>query len=332
MLHRIGGIRLVAVIAVAVLALGAWAQSTVPQTSAADDPQAALDTFIAAVNADDGAAMVASFTPDGYFEDIDPNGTFGIFGTAALQLAFGEGVGTHVVMTDSSVSGNTVSGTVEVSDDGSREAGVDRYLQTFVATADGNKLASFVLHYDTSDSQTATVLQYEADSPDEGEDDPPEDAIEVNMGGNQAGQAGIGTVSDGVLFTFIEVASGPDGVEQPAAIRSGTCDHLGDVTQWLAPLMSGNTGAALSMSMDDLASSPHAFTVSDSQDNPNVIVSCANIEEGAAPPPTGGGTQLPDTGSGGSDGGDSLVLLLTAVAALGAVAVGGGVALRRRRA
>jgi hypothetical protein len=293
--------------------------------SAADDPQAAFQTFIDAVNADDGAAMVASFTPNGYFEDFDPNGTFGIFGTAALQSAFSEGVGTHVVVTDSSVTGNTVSGTLEVSDDQSQAAGVARYVQTVVATADGDKLASFILHYDTSDAQTATLLQYEKDQPDEGDDgEGPSDFVQFDMGGNQAGQAGLGTAGDGAIFAFIGVDAGPEGVEQPAAIRSGTCASLGAVTQWLAPLLSGNDGNLLSMSMDDLTSSPHAFTVSDSAANSNVIVSCANIVKSS------GSVGLPNTGTGGSNGA-GLSWLIASLALAGVAFAGAGTFAARRR-
>lgn len=316
---------LVSMLAIALA--GVFAMSFGSSTaSAADDPQTAFQTFIDAVNADDGSAMAASFTPNGYFEEFDPNGTFGIFGTAALQSAFSEGVGTHAVVTGSSVSGSTVSGTVEVSDDQSQAAGVARYVQTFVATADGDKLASFVLHYDTSDAQTATLLQYEKDHPDEGDDgeEGPSDFILLGMGGNQAGQAGAGTAGDGAIFAFIDVDAGPDGVEQPAAIRSGTCASLGAVTQWLAPLLSGNDGNLLSMSMDDLTSSPHAFTVSDSADNSNIIVSCANITRSAA------AVGLPSTGTGGSSGMDlSWLIAALALAGLG-LASGGAFALKRR--
>jgi hypothetical protein len=291
--------------------------------SAADDPQTAFQTFLDALNANDISAIVGSFTPDGYLEDFNPNGTRGIFGTAALQFGFGDSTAAHVVVTDSSVSGSTISGSAEVSDDQSQAAGVARYVQPFVATADGDKLASFILHYDTSDAQTATLLQYEKNNPGGDDGPPPDDAIQVNMGGNQAGQAGAGTAGDGAIFAFIGVDAGPEGVEQPAAIRSGTCASLGAVTQWLVPLLNGNGSNLLSMSMDALTSSPHAFTVSDSPDNAGVIVSCANIVKSAS-------AGLPNTGTGGSSGFD-LSWLIATLALVGVAFAGAGTLAARRR-
>ena len=293
--------------------------------SAADDPEAALQTFVDAVNAGDGAAMAASFTDDGYFQDID-GGAFGIFGMAAVQVAFNEieSDDIHVTVTDSSVSGSTITGTVEVSDVDSVAAGIDRYIQSFVATASGDKLASFVLRYDEDDAQTATYLAYEPE--DDGDDEDPDDFIQLDMSGNQAGQAGAGTAGDGAIFAFIEIASGPEGVEQPAAIRSGTCAALGDITQWLAPVVGGNNGNLLSMTMDDLLGSPHAFTVSDSPDSSNVIVSCANIVKSAST----GGPGLPGTGMGGSNGFD-LSWLIATLALVGVAFAGAGTLAARRR-
>jgi hypothetical protein len=227
-------------------------------------------------------------------------------------------------VTSSSVSGSTISGSAEITDSGSQAAGIQRYVQTFVGTAVGDKLSSFVLHYDTSDAQTATLLQYRKDHPDDG-GPPLEDGIQVDMGGNQAGQAGVGPVVDGVVFAFIDVDPGPEGVEQPAAIRSGTCSGLGAVTQWLAPMLGGSEGNALSMSLDDLTSSPHAITVSASPDNSNVIVSCANIVKGS------GSTGLPNTGTGGATSSDKLSWLVAALAVAGITLASAGAFVSRRR-
>ncbi len=296
--------------------------------SAADDPEAALQTFIDAVNAADSDAMAASFAEDGYLLDIDGGG-FGVFGMAALQFGFSESEGTegtHITITNSQVSGDTVSGTVEVVDPGSAAAGVDRYVQTFVAEISGDRIASLVTHYDKHDAQIVQFLEYSlSQEEDGGEDEPDPDSIQLAMGGNQSGEAGVNEFAPGVTGLFVGITEGPDGIEQPSAIRSGTCADLGGVVQGLAPVVGGGAGSIISMSLDDILGSPHALTVSDSADNAGVIVSCANIERSAA-----GGPTLPSTGSGGSTG-MGLSWLMAALALVGVAFAGAGTLAAQRR-
>jgi hypothetical protein len=306
---------MVAVAVVAVTLAGAFGTSLDRSTaSAAEDPGPEVQAFIDAVNAADGAAMAASFTAEGYFEDISPaNGSFGVFGTAALQSAFTDidQEGIHVTVSAADVSGNAVSGTAEITDNTSRAAGVERYIETFDATVDGGKLASFVLHYPENDAQTSTYLDYQASQNEEDNGDTPADFIELSMSGNQPGDGGTGTSGQGAVFVFASTSGAPEGVEQPTAIYSGTCDHLGSVVQQLAPALDGGSGNLISTSMADLLGSPHALTIADSADNSSVIVSCANIVKST------GATGLPNTGTGGSSNGFDPTWLLVALALLG---------------
>ena len=315
---------LVSMLAMAVA--GTFAVSIGSSTaSAADDPPAALQTFFDAVNAGDGDAMAASFTDSGYFEQVDSTtGSFGAFGTAALQFAFTDidQEGIHVTLTSSSVSGTTVTGVGSLTDNTSRAAGVDRYIQPFVATVDGSKLASFVVRYDETDAQTAAYLEYQAAHDEQGAGDNPADLVELTMSGNQTGVGGAGTVAPGVVLVFAETTGAPEGVEQPTAIYSGTCDHLGSVVKQLAPALGGSSGNLISMSLDELLASPHAITVA-AAENSSVIVSCANIVKSA------GTTGLPNTGTGGSTGTD--LSWLIAVLALSGIAFAGAGAFAARR-
>jgi hypothetical protein len=319
--------RAIALVTAAAAALLLMSSGIFGSTASAADPAAAVQAFVDHVNAADGAAMAASFTDDGYFEDINPSGdSIGIFGAAALQLGFSDinQEGIHVTATSSNVSGSTVTGTVEYSDNITAAAGVTRVIQPFVAQISGDKIASLILHYDESDAQTAQYLQYQIDHSEEDSGDEPTDFVPLHLGGNEPGDAGVGTLAPGVTFAFAGVSGGPQDVEQPAAIRSGTCDDLGDVTQPLVPVLNGSTGNLVSMSIDDLLGSPHALTIADSADNAGVIVSCADITR------SGSGVGLPSTGTGGSTGlGLSWLIVGLALAGLG-LASGGAFALKRR--
>lgn len=311
----------------AVILVSVTAISFGGSTASALTPEEVVEGFIDAVNAGDGAGIAASFTDDGSFEDID-GGSFGIFGMAALQFGFTDldQEGIQVTLTSTDVEGDTVTGTVEYTDNITAAAGVDRVIQPFVAEISGDKIASLVLRYDTSDAQTATYLEYQASQEDEDEGPEPSEFVELKMEGNQTGDAGVGSFED-VSFVFIGVEPGAAGVEQPSAIRSGTCDDLGGIVQGLAPVLDGNMGSIISMNLDDLLASDHTITVSDSADNAGVIVSCADIERGA----TTGGPTLPSTGTGGSTGmGLSWLIATLALVGVGGLAGAATLAARRR--
>lgn len=320
-----------------VLAMGAWAShGTARPASAGGDPVAVVQGFIDAVNATDADAMVASFTEDGYFADIG-NESFGIFGQPALEVAFGDiGVeGISVTLTSSLVTGTTVTGTIEYSDNSTREAGVGRVIQPFTAEVVGGKIASLVLTYDTSDAETATYLEYAAAQPDEDEGDEPADFVDVRLTGDQAGAdsgAFVGDFGDGVAAVFVGIEPGPEGVWQPSGIHAGTCDDLGELAQPLAVVVDGGAGSFISMDYDHLLDEPHAIAVAASADD-LTVVACGNIEAPAEEPtvaPTARPTVvLPNTGTGGGAAGSSW--LLVALVAAGAAGIAGFGALRMAR-
>ncbi len=322
-----------------VLAMGAWASHGTRSANAGGDPLAAVQGFIDAVNAADADAMVASFTEDGYFADID-GGSFGLFGQPALEVGFGDiGVeGISVTTTSSMVSGTTVTGSIEFVDNIVRASGVQRVVQPFTAEVVGGKIASLVLTYDESDAQTATYLDYQAANEEEDEGPDPAHSVEVRMTGHQTGDDSGGFVGDfggGVVGVFVGIEPGPAGVWQPSGIHEGTCDDLGELAQRLAVVVDGGAGSFISMDYDHLLDEPHAIAVAaeaPAEGEAPDVVACGNIERAAEPteaaPTATPRVVLPNTGS-GSGAADSSWLIVALVAA-GAAGIAGMGALRLR--
>jgi hypothetical protein len=330
MLRKLVGASFALTLTLAVLAYGMWAGSTdrpaVAATPTVPPEAQVLQDFVSAINANNASAASAFFATDGVFQDLDPStGSFGAFGAAAIQSAFTGTSGIHVTLTSSSVSGSTVTGTSEIQNDATAAAGVSRAIQPFVAVISNGKIASLILHYDTTDAQTNTYLAYEAANPSTNNNGPqPTDFISLTMGGNETGDAGLGAQAAGVTIAFITVSPVPSGAEQPAAIRSGTCANLGGVVQQLAPVLTSGAGSFVSMSLDGLLASPHALAVGDPQ-NPSVVVSCADIVRGV----TRRVTTLPGTGAGSTDSGFGYTWLLAGLAAFGVFGAAGSMSFRR---
>jgi len=311
-------------------AIVAFGGSTV--SAQESDPVAVVQALIEEFNQSgptgDGAAIAAHFTEDGAVTFLEVDGSFGVFGRAAMEIAFSEEPDGQfrVTVVEISATGGTVTGAGEFRDSGTVEAGIERGLFDFTAVVVDGKVASLDVVDDLSDPQTAQLAAFLASQPDEGGEDeapPSEDFVELNMGGNQPGHAGAGSF-EGVVFAFVEVDPGPEGLRQPSGIYEGTCDELGELAQRLAPVWNGTAGSIISADFDHLLDEPHAITVGDSPDNASVIVSCANLTRSAP------GVGLPSTGTGGSSSND-LSWLIAALALVGVAFAGAGTLVARRR-
>jgi len=322
-------------VALAVLMMGAWSSVGGPETaSAQEDPvavvEALIEEFGASIPTGDGAAIAAHLTEDGAVTFLEADGSFGIFGRAAMEIVFSEEPDPEfsVTVTEITADGNTVTGTIEFRDSNTIEAGIDRGLANFTATVEGGLVASLDVVDDLSDPQTAQLAEFFASQPDEEEDEgpPSEDFVEVRMTGDQEGSGGLGSF-EGVVAAFVEIAPGPEGVRQPSGIHEGTCDDLGELAQQLAPVWNGAAGSAFSADFDGLLDEPHAIAVAASADDTDTVVACANLERAAAEP----GVALPDTGSAATTAdGSAWPVLALAAAGLAAIAATGALRLRRR--
>jgi ketosteroid isomerase-like protein len=324
---------------VAVALLAAWAQAAAPQSSAQEDPVAVVEALVEEFNdslpTGDGAAIAAHFTEDGSFTAIDAEGSFGIFGRPAMEIAFSDEPDPQfsVTLVEIAATDGQVTGTVEFRDSITIEAGIERGVTDFTALVVDGEVASLHLVDDLSDPQTAELAEFLASQPDEGDEDegpPSDDFVELEMGGDQEGGGGIGSFDEGVVGVFVGIEAGPEGVLQPSGIHEGTCDDLGDLAFRMAPVLDGEMGSLLSADFDDLLDEPHAIAVAASEDDTSTVVACADIERAPEPAPTATpGVSLPPTGNGGSgrDGG----WVLAALAAAGAAAVAAGALLVRAR-
>ncbi len=330
-------------LAALVLALAAWTQVAVPQSRAADDPGVVLGQLTEKLNAHDGAGAAALFSDDGVFTDLSGT-SFGAVGVPAITYVFAGAAGDpefNITDAGSVVSGDTVTGVVDIHDSLAVGAGVERYVQPYTATVSGGKITGLHLTYDESDEQTHTYLKYSGSLPgDNGP--PPADLLDISMAGTQGGTAALSTQADGVVSVAINIAEGPYAVLQQAHIFSGSCGSLGDVASALAPFVYGNSYTYVSAALQDLIAGSHAVVVAAAPGD-NRIVSCGNIE--LAPTPTSTpvppaatpvpltatpGPQLPITGGGGSGGGSAFAWLIGALVASGAAAFAGYGALRLR--
>jgi len=300
----------------------------------AQDPQAAVDNLIEAANesfpSGDGSILAAAFTEDGVFASIN-GGSFAIVGREAMTVGFSEeDPDFQVTLLESTVDGDTVTGSVEVVDADTIAAGVDTHIELFTAVTEGDLVSSLTLTYDESDPDTATYLAYlEAN---EGEpDDLPPGSVTIALEGDQPGQAFIGSFEAGTSFMDVEVTPGAEGVAQPAHVHTGTCDAPGPIVYPIASVVEGRSFTILSADMDELLGSDYIVNVHLSPEEADTYVSCAVLEEAEAPAPTAA-PGLPSTGGGpaSASGSSGLTLVVVMLALSGALAGAGALAWRAR--
>jgi len=323
----------VGALAAALVMIGAWGSGSGSEPARAQaDPIAVVEALIEEFNGSlptgDGAAIAAHFAEDGFVTFLEAEGSFGIFGRPAMEIAFSEEPDPQFSVTTVEIAATDgqVTGTVEFVDSSTVEAGIERGVADFTALVVDGQVASLDLVDDLSDPQTAQLAEFLASQPDEGDEGPPsEDFVELEMSGDQEGQGGLGSF-EGVVFAFVEIEPGPEGVRQPSGIHEGTCADLGELAQQLAPVWNGAAGSIFSAELDDLLAEPHAIAVAASQDDTDTVVACADIERLEAP--TGA---LPATGTGGAGGsGAAWPIVALAAAGLAAIAAAGALRLRRR--
>ncbi len=292
--------------------------------------QRLVDTANEGLPTGDAEAFAALFTEDGSFSDVGGGESFSIVGREAIERALGEEPDPdfQVTLIDSAVSDTdgTVTGTIEITDSAAIEAGVERYVEFFTATLEGDLIASIVFTYDEADPQTATYLAYQSE--DETEDDFPPGTVTLSMEGEQPGEVLVGDF-DGTTFVAIEIEAGPEGQLQPAHVHTGTCDEPGPIVIPLADVLDGRSFTLPSGSVEDLLNNDYIVNVHLSHEEPDTYVSCAPLVEPV------GGPDLPPTGTGGSttasDDSSGLTWLIAALAIGGVMLAGASVVVARRR-
>jgi hypothetical protein len=323
-----------------VVAVPTWAPSSSHTANAGSDPIAVAQALIDAANqsfpAGDPTAFVNKFTEDGVFTGQDDG--FAIVGRTAMMFAFsqdGPDSNFHITLTSSQVDGNTVTGSLDVIDQDTVDAGVTRHIELFTAVVDGDLVASLSLAYDHDDPDTQTYLAYTASQDDGGNDQPPPGAVTIDLAGDQPGQATIFDADDGVAIVGLQIEPGAEGVLQPVHVHTGTCASPGPVVYPLASIVDGGSFTALSVSKADLLSHDYIVNVHLSPDAMGTYVSCAALQ---APAPTSTarpaatatpGVVLPKTGTGGA--GSESPWLAIALMTAGAAMLAGLGALRMAR-
>lgn len=295
--------------------------------------QALIDAANASLTTDDATAFANTLTEDVFFEIID-DGSFGAVGRDTIATAFSGDPDPdfHVTLVSSQVSGNTVTGLVNVTDRDSVAAGVDRYVQPFTAVVDGGLVASLKLRLDLSDAQTATYLAYLQSQPDDGDDELPPGTVQVDLAGDQPGTVAVGEF-DGTTFVVVNIDPGAEGAIQPAHVHTGTCASPGAIVYPLASIVDGSSFTLLSASPAQLLDNNYIVNVHLSEAQIGTYVSCAVLEASAAtstPKPTKTpSVVLPNTGTGGS--GSESPWLVIALLTSGAAMLAGMGALRMAR-
>jgi hypothetical protein len=285
------------------------------QRTAHADPESTIQAFIAAVNAGGGQAADV-FTEDGSFIEIS-NEPFGIFGRAAIGVAFSElgSENVHVTLVSSNTNGTAITGVVEFSDNSTAEAGVTRIIEEFEAEVVNDQIVSIMLTFDESDAETAQYIAF-LDSQPEDDGDAPPDAMQLALDGTQPGGLFTGTF-EGVRFFGIEIAPGPAGALQPVMIHEGTCDAPGAEVQTLAPVLDGASASLTTLTLDDLEGRILMVHASESD---LTVVACGAFADLEAIPMSPPVEALPDTGDGPSNSNVIATLMLVIA---GALALGG---------
>jgi predicted lipoprotein with Yx(FWY)xxD motif len=106
---------------------------------------------------------------------------------------------------------------------------------------------------------------------------------------NQSGQSGTATLEamGGQTRVTIEIASGPEGVNQPAHIHEGTCATLNPAPAFpLSPVQGGKSETVVNVALDTLLAQPYAINVHRSPTEIAVYVACGDLLTSAQGMPT----------------------------------------------
>ena len=272
----------VAGIPVVLLALvaGAWAQAA--ETAAAESgPADVFQHYADALNRGDVDVAVETFADDAVAGGMPGCSPVDCVGEDAIRNMVEFYVGEHhrMTITSSKVSGNTVTGSIEVEEDLLRAGGVQRFLGLTSVEVTNGKIREYRFTPDVSDPQTAGALAYmQANS------------VTVNLGPGRDGDQSPGTavllgvINDGT-GVYITIPPGPEGVRQPTHIHQGTCAHLGAVAFSLQDIGGGKSLNAIDASSGDLQTGNYAVAVQKSRDEPDVYMACGDIPAAAPAAP-----------------------------------------------
>jgi len=105
--------------------------------------------------------------------------------------------------------------------------------------------------------------------------------VKLNPQSN-SGESGTATLLDGAkgLIVRLRVAGGPEGVDQPAHIHTGTCDNLGPVKYPLHSVDKGTSETVVAdASLATFTKGQWAINVHKSSNDLKTYVACGNISQ-----------------------------------------------------
>jgi hypothetical protein len=261
------------------LVAGVWVEAA--ETAAAESgPADVFRHYADALNRGDVDGAVETFAHDAVAGGMPGCSPVDCVGEDAIRNMVDFYVGEHhrMTITSSKVSGNTVTGSIEVEEDLLRAGGVERFLGLTSVEVTNGKIREYRFTPDVSDPQTAGALAYmQANS------------VTVNLGpgrdGDQSPGAAVllGVINDGT-GVYITIAPGPAGVRQPTHIHQGSCAHLGAVAFSLQDIGGGKSLNAIETSIGDLQTGNYAVAVQKSRDEPD-YVACGDIPAAAPAAP-----------------------------------------------
>jgi ketosteroid isomerase-like protein len=304
---------------------------------AKEDPEGVVRGFVAALNNGDVANGSALLDDDVTLFEPNGDGSFGVVGKKAFVsiLADITSSGFHATVRHTEVHGDTVNAIMATSDDTTKGAGVDRYLERFTVRVVAGKIASFDILFDTSDAETNKYLDYlRSQSGDEGS---PPGTIEVTLGpganGSQPGKAFVAGAGEGVSSVAVQVQPGQAGAQQSAHLHSGSCAARGETVFPLAAVVDGSSFTIISASVDEilgqgLSLDVHQVGQSDRVNTCGAVQAAAVAPAPPAPAPLSPTIKPPATGAGPAPDDGLPSLLLAAIVATGVFAVMAGLGIR----
>jgi ketosteroid isomerase-like protein len=328
-----------------VLLAGVWAVGDAADPARAQaDAAEVYQQFVAAFDRGDVDGALESFADDAVVGGMPGCVPVDCVGTDAIRnmVEFYVADHIHITVTNSEVSGNTATGSVELEEDILRAGGIERFLGLISVEVSGGKIREYRLTADLTDGQTAAAVAYIGAN-----------SVTVNLGPGRDADQSPGTavllsLIGGGTTVYVTIPPGPAGVRQPARIHQGTCASLGAAAFSLQDVGGGKSLNLIDASIGDLQTGNFAVAVQRSQGEPDVFVACGDIpataaaapeappvqaapaaEEAPAMPPA----QLPAAGSGGllpEEGGNIDPWWCVLPAAGGALLVVAGITARRR--
>lgn len=248
------------------------------------DPADVMQQNVDALNRGDLDGLMETYADDavirGLFECVTPGPAEGVLGLVgdcvgreAIRNAFDYHINQNnlnITVTDTEVSGDTVTTTFEIRSEQVTSAGLERLVASQAIQVLAGKIVVQEAGPPVADPSVAAFIGYLLSESIRF------DLVPGRDGDQTPGSALLYPVNERTQVT-VGIQPGPSGVRQPIHIHDGSCAELGDVRVPLQDVAGGQSITMVDIAFDELRSGNFAINVHRSQEEIDVYVACADI-------------------------------------------------------